>query len=227
MEKKIFEIELLKSVDESFENEFYKFSKTLEFSKGASPFMPETLLKYFYIVLEGRIKTYQVNFETAKEQTIFVYQRGDMFDVISLLDEEPHEVIYEVLEDCRVLEFPIETVRHWVNTNPTFNKIFFPYLANKMRYTEELATELSLFDVKERLSYLLVQNSNPKNKFRYKLLQNLPNSEIAKLIGTVRHVVERIFKQFKSEKIIQTQRKQIKIIDFKKLLEKSKKMLPK
>ncbi|PLY14237.1 Crp/Fnr family transcriptional regulator [Sulfurimonas sp. CVO] len=225
MKTKSFEIELLHNVDKEFKDDFYKYSKTLEYSKGSCAFSSDDLLNYFYIVLDGKIKTYQINFENSKEQTIFIYQRGDMFDVISLLDEKPHEVIYEVLQDCRVLRLPIERVRYWINNNPTFNKIFFPYIASKMRYIEDLATELSLYDVKDRLIHLLIENLNPNNKFKYRLLQNLSNSEVSKLLGTVRHVLERVLKQLKSENIIQTSRKNIRVKNFQKLLDKTTKML--
>ncbi|OHE05194.1 Crp/Fnr family transcriptional regulator [Sulfurimonas sp. RIFOXYB12_FULL_35_9] len=227
MKIKPFDIELLESIDKEFEQEFYKYSKIIEHQKGSSPFTSYDLLKFFYILLDGKVKTYQINFENSKEQTFFIYQRGDMFDVVSLLDEQPHDVIYEVLEDCRVLQFPIQTVRYWIGNNHTFSKIFFPYLASKIRYTEDLASEISLYDVKDRFVHLLVENINPNNKFKYKLLQNLSNSEIAKLLGTVRHVIERILKQLKSEKIIQTQRKNIIVINIQKLLEKTDKMLHK
>ncbi len=227
MQTKSYDIELLHDVDKEFEEEFYNYSKTLTYSKGASPFSVDDLLKHFYIVIDGRVKTYQMNLDNAKEQTIFIYKRGDMFDVISLLDEKPHEVVYEVLEDCRVLQLPIEKVRYWIENNSTFNKLFFPYLAAKMRHVESLASEISLYDVKERLMHLLLENINPHSTFKYRLLQNLSNSEISKLLGTVRHVVERAIKQLKQEKIIHTERKNIKVINLQKLLEKTDKMLPK
>ncbi|MBA1438399.1 MAG: Crp/Fnr family transcriptional regulator, partial [Epsilonproteobacteria bacterium] len=105
-----------------------------------------------------------------------------MFDVISLLDDQPHEVIYEVLEDCTVLELPIQRVRFWLENDPTFSEKFFPYLAAQMRHTEEVATDLALYDTQDRLINLLVDNLNPQKRFKYQLLQNLSNSEIAKLL---------------------------------------------
>jgi len=227
MDTKSYDIELLHNVDKEFEAEFYSYSKTLSYPKGASPFSVDDLLKHFYIVVDGRIKTYQINFDNAKEQTIFIYKRGDMFDVISLLDEREHEVAYEVFEDCRVLQLPIEKVRYWIENNSTFNKLFFPYLAAKMRHVETLATEISLYDVKERLMHLLLDNMDPNSTFKYKLLQNLSNSEISKLLGTVRHVVERAIKELKQEKIIHASRKNLKVINLQKLLEKTDNMLPK
>jgi len=218
-------LELLDNTNKTFEEEFYKYAKPFEYKKGSSPFYPDDLLKYFYVIVDGRIKTYQINFQTNKEQTIFIYKRGDMFDVISLLDGKPHEVIYEVLENAHVLRLPIERVRYWLENDATFNKKFFPYLATHMRYTEELATELALYDTKERFLNLLVQNLNPNNRFRYQLLQNLSNSEIAKLLGTVRHVIERSIKQLKTDNIIETARRNIKVKNLQKLLEKTAQML--
>jgi len=218
-------LELLDNTNKTFEEEFYKYAKPFEYKKGSSPFYPDDLLKYFYVIVDGRIKTYQINFQTNKEQTIFIYKRGDMFDVISLLDGKPHEVIYEVIENAHVLRLPIERVRYWLENDATFNKKFFPYLATNMRYTEELATELALYDTKERFLNLLVQNLNPNNRFRYQLLQNLSNSEIAKLLGTVRHVIERSIKQLKADNIIETTRRNIKVKNLQKLLEKASQLL--
>ena len=219
------QLELLDNSTQTFEDEFYRYAKAIDFQKGASPFFPEDLLKHFYIIKDGRIKTYQINFQTNKEQTIFIYKRGDMFDVLSLLDNQPHDVIYEVMEDTTVLELPIERVRYWLEHDVTFNKKFFPYLAAQMRHTEELATDLALYDTKDRLINLLVDNLNPNKRFKYGLLHNLSNSEIAKLLGTVRHVVERTLKQLKADNLIETSRRKIKIKNFNKLLEKSSQML--
>jgi CRP-like cAMP-binding protein len=219
------QLELLNNTTQTFEDEFYKYAKPLEFEKGASPFFTDDLLKYFYIVVDGRIKTYQINFTNNKEQTIFIYKRGDMFDVLSLLDNQPHDVIYEVLENCKVLQLPIEKVRYWLEHDTTFNKKFFPYLAAQMRHTEELATDLALYDTKDRLINLLVDNLNPNKRFKHNLLHNLSNTEIAKLLGTVRHVVERTLKQLKADNLIETSRRNIKIKNFQALLEKTSQML--
>lgn len=218
-------LELLDNINKTFEEEFYKYAKPFEYKKGSSPFYPDDLLKYFYVVVDGKIKTYQINFHTNKEYTLFIYRRGDMFDVISLLDGKPYEVVYEVLEDSNVLRLPIDKVRYWLENDVAFNKKFFPYLASQMRYMSDLTTELALYDTKDRFLNLLVQNLNPSNRFRYQLLHNLSNSETAKLLGTVRHVIERSIKQLKSENIIETSRRNIKVKNLQKLLEKTSKML--
>jgi CRP-like cAMP-binding protein len=166
-----------------------------------------------------------MNLENAKEQTLFVYRQSDMFDTLVLLDGKSHDVLYEVLESTDLLQLPIEKVREWLRTNEQFNRHFFPYIASQMRHAEELASDLSLYSTSERLSKLLLQNMNPNDNHYYQLLQNLSKTEIAKLLGTVRNVVERHLKELESEKIIENQRKNIYVKDVQKLLENSEQLL--
>jgi len=145
-----------------------------------------------------------------------------MFDTIILLDGEDHDVMYEVMEESEVLQMPIEYVRELISTNREFNSKFFPYLAQQMRHMEELSSDLSLYSTSERLIKLLLQNLDPNNRVKYNLLQGLSNTEIAKLIGTVRHVVERHLKALKEDGSIETKNRNVQILDAGKLLDKLK-----
>jgi len=218
-------IKIFNKLDQGFEQEFIKYGKIVSFKTREIPFSVDELSSFFYIVLKGRIKSYQINLNSSKEQTLFVYRQGDMFDTITLLDGKPHEVLYEVLESVELLELPIQKVREWLRTNEQFNRHFFTYLASQMRYTEELASDLSLYSTLERLSKLLLQNINPNDKHHFQLLQNLSKTEIAKLLGTVRHVIERHLKELEKDNTIETSRKNIFIKDVNKLLTHTKKLL--
>ncbi len=218
-------IEIFKDLEQSFEEQFLQYGKIVSFKKKETPFLNGELSKYFYIVLKGKIKSFQINFENAKEQTLFIYRAGDMFDTLILLDGKAHDVLYEVLENSEVLELPIAKVREWLKTNEKFNQHFFPYIASQMRHAEELASDLSLHSTSERLSKLLLQNINPNDAHYYQLLQNLSKTEIAKLLGTVRNVVERHLKELEAENVIENQRKNIYVKDVKKLLENTEQLL--
>jgi CRP-like cAMP-binding protein len=209
-------------LESTVQNEISRYTKLLFFKKGETLFSGDELLRYFYIVLNGKIKSYQLNLENGKEQTIFVYREGDMFDTIVLLDGQVHDVMYEALEDSEVMQMPIEEVRELLRTNEAFNRMFFPYLAQQMRHMEELATDLSLYSTSERLIKLLLQNLDPNNRLKYNLIQGLSNTEIAKLIGTVRHVVERHLKALKADGTIKTKTRNVQILDATKLLDKLK-----
>lgn len=220
-----YDIEIFQGLDESFEQQFLKYGQIVSLKKKETIFNNGELHKKFYIVLKGKIKSFQLNLENAKEQTLFVYRAGDMFDTLILLDGKSHDVLYEVIENAEVLELPIEKVREWLKSNEQFNRHFFPYIASQMRHTEALASDLSLYSTSERLSKLLLQNMNPNDEHYYQLLQNLSKTEIAKLLGTVRNVVERHLKELESQQIIENQRKNIYVKDLEKLLENSEQLL--
>ncbi|CAA6804944.1 MAG: Transcriptional regulator, Crp/Fnr family [uncultured Sulfurovum sp.] len=221
---KEYDIEIFNELDQNFEQQFFKYGKVVSFKKKETPFLDGELSNFFYIVLKGKIKSFQMNIENAKEQTLFVYRAGDMFDTLILLDGKAHDVLYEVIENSEALELPMEKVREWLKTNEQFNQHFFPYIASQMRHTEELASDLSLHSTSERLSKLLLQNMNPNDEHYYQLLQNLSKTEIAKLLGTVRNVVERHLKDLESDQIIENKRKNIYVKDVKKLLENSEQL---
>jgi len=213
-------IEPFQTLDEHTQEEIEHFTKLIAFKRGETLFSHDELTQYFYVVQKGKIKSYQLNLENSKEQTIFIFRTGDMFDTITLLDGEVHDVMYEAMEDCSVYQMPINNVRRMIETNPAFNKKFFPYIAKQMRHMEELVTDISLYSTEERFIKLLLQNLDPQNIFRYKLLQGLSNTEIAKLMGTVRHVIERHLKKLKNDGLIESKSKTLQMANGHKLLDK-------
>lgn len=197
--------------------------RTIFFKKGDSAFTSFDTMDNFYFILSGKIKISQINPDTAKEQTINILTRTDMFDVITLLDGGEHEYISTALEDSEVIEVPIEDIRKLIETNPSFNRFFFPYLAKQMRQMEDLAVDLSLYDVYNRLLRLISRNvDKTKGVTKLKLINDLSHEELASLVGSVRKVVNRSLQKLKDEGIIELSRKSIKLKNLQQLIEKLK-----
>jgi len=193
----------------------------ITYNVGMPAFSFDDTMQYFYFIIRGKIKISQVNPENSKEQTINILTRGDMYDVVTLLDGKEHEYVSSVLEESEVVEVPIEHIRELINTNPSFNSFFLPYLGKQMRQMEDLAVDLSLYDVYNRIIRLIARNvEDLKSVSRLKLINNLSHEEIASLIGSVRKVVNRNLQKLKDEGIIELSRKQIKLKSLQKLLEK-------
>ena len=60
-------IEIFENLDQSFEQQFLQYGKVVSFKKRETPFLGDELSKKFYIVLKGKIKSFQMNLDTAKE----------------------------------------------------------------------------------------------------------------------------------------------------------------
>ena len=196
--------------------------KLIKYEQGDMAFDSHDTMKYFYFIMGGKIKISQINPDTAKEQTISILTRGDMFDTITLLDAEEHEYISTVLEESEVVQVPIAHVRDLIDNDTKFKSFFFPYLANQMRKTEQLAVDLSLYDVYNRLLRLIGRNvdGSSQNGSKLNLIDNLSHEELASLVGSVRKVVNRSLQKLKDEGVIELSRKHIKLKNLKNLLDK-------
>lgn len=171
----------------------------------------------FHVIVSGRLKVFKSNPDSGREHTVFVLSSGDVFDVLSLLDTRPHDVYWEALDSLEVLKVSMERMRFWVNQNPEMHKAIIYYLGNRMRQLMDIATDVTLHSTLVRLSSLLLKNINGETR-KLELINNLPNEEIAGLIGTTRAVVSRHIQELKRCGAISVSRKQINVKNLEMLL---------
>jgi CRP-like cAMP-binding protein len=198
-----------------------KNQKEIFFEKGADPLSSTDTLKYFYFILEGKIKIYDIDFETSKEQTLYMLSHGDMFDVVALLDSQPNQYISEVLEPARIIQVPLEDVKQMILTDEKFRQYFYTYLASQLKSMEDLAVSLSFYDVYHRVLQLFARYTQTVDgKTTLRVIDNLSHDEIAAMVGSVRKVVNRALQRLKKDGIIEVSRKNIHIKNFQKLLDR-------
>ena len=198
-----------------------KNRKDLYFKKGEDPLSSANTLKYFYFIMSGKIKIYDIDFETSKEQTLYLLSHGDMFDVVSLLDKKPNQYISEVLEDAHVIQVPLADVEQMILDDVKFRQYFYHYVAAQLKSMEELALSLSFYDVYHRVLQLFARFTHTVNgKSELKVINNLNHEELASMVGTVRKVLNRTIQKLKQDGIIEVSRKNIHIKNFQKLLDK-------
>jgi len=208
------------NLDQTLQTRVNTQAKTITLNKGETPFLSDELEKHVYIVKKGKIKSYQLNLDNGKEQTIYIYRENHIFDTVTLLDGESHDVCYEALENTTLLMFPIDFIRNLLYKYPEFSQKFYLYLSKQMRYLEEMLTDMSLYSTSERLIKLIIQDFQPGNIFKFNVLDGLSHTESAKLLGTVRHVVERHLRELKKDHIIDIVNRKINILESEKLLNK-------
>ncbi|MFT6270045.1 MAG: CRP-like cAMP-binding protein [Alphaproteobacteria bacterium] len=210
---------------EDFQQEF----QLNEWRKG-DYFDPDLLTKRFFVVLEGNVEIKQSNPDTGREATLDMLYAGDCFDLIVLLDDQPHEVIVSPLTRVKLLSVKLSTMRHWLWTYPEFNKQFMPYLATKMREKEQQASSLILHDITTRLSRIILQHIN-KIKFytgtkeeehQHHLVNGLNDETLARMTGSVRQVINKQLQHWKKEGTIDKKRNQLIIIDLEALEKEAK-----
>jgi len=198
-----------------------KKKKNLYFKKGEDPLSHTNTLKYFYFVMSGKIKIYDIDIGSSKEQILYILLHGDMFDVVSLLDGRPNQYISEVLEDAHVVELPLEDVKEMILKDEKFRQYFYAYIASQLKSMENLAVSLSFYDVYQRVLQLFTRFTETIDGVsRLKVINNLKHEDIASMVGSVRKVVIRSLQKLKKDGIIEIKRKNIYVKNFQKLLDK-------
>lgn len=198
-----------------------KNKKDLYFIKGEDPLASANTLECFYFVMSGKIKIYDIDFESSKEQTLYMLSYGDMFDVVSLLDGKPNQYISEVLEDTHVIQLPLIDVQDMILKDEKFRQYFYAYVASQLKSMEELAVSLSFYNVYQRIIQLFTRFTETVNgESKLKVINNLNHEDIASMVGSVRKVVNRSLQKLKKDGIIEISRKNIHIKNFQKLLDK-------
>jgi CRP-like cAMP-binding protein len=190
----------------------------------------DILMKRFFVVIEGNLEIKQSNPETGREATLDMLYAGDCFDLMVLLDEQPHDVIISPLSTVKLLSVKLATMRHWLWTYPEFNQQFMPYLAKKMREKEQLASSLILHDVPTRLSRIILEHIN-KIKFytgtkeeehQHHLVNGLNDETLARMTGSVRQVINKQLQLWKKEDTLDKKRNQLIIKDLEALEKEAK-----
>jgi CRP-like cAMP-binding protein len=218
-------LDLFRDAGEKLQHAIATHGNIVSFDRNNPVFDCDDALEFFYIFLDGKVKIFKMSLVTGKEQTIYLMSRGDMYDTVALLDGQVHEVMVEVLEPGQALRIPIGKAREWMYDFPFFGEIILKYVARQLRQVEELASDLTLLDTQERLLKLIVQNIERKDAQGNTILDGLSHTELANLIGTVRHVVDRHMKKLKEEGILEDVRKKISLKNYEKLLERVSELL--
>lgn len=194
--------------------------KMKHLNKGA-PYIDREKTHYnFYFITNGKIKVFNLN-NSDKQFTLFILSENDVFDVFTLVNNQSHNVCYDVLQDLEVLVISMDTLRDWLKNNPLTLNCFFKYTIQKFQLLESHILDLGTNNLTARLANLLLKNYNT-GKQRIEGINDLTHDELAQLIGTSRAVFNHRIQQFKKAGIIRVSRKNIEIIDISRLITLSK-----
>lgn len=157
----------------------------------------------FHVLVSGRLRLSRANSRTGRAVTLFLLRPGDGFDVISLLDGQPHALEAKALDELELLIVPAETVRTWIEHIPELNRNFLPYLGKQLRTLADLAADLALRSTETRLAKLIIRSAvRDQSEASLHLIKDLPHETLAEMIGTVRVVVNRQLQHWKREGVI-------------------------
>jgi len=165
----------------------------------------------FYLLIKGRVEIMRVNPQSGRSITLSLLGPGDGIDVVTLLNNHPHDIQPVAVDDVSLISVPISDARDWIDRHPEFNRNFLPYLGEQMRQLEDLSSDLALYDTMTRLARLILRNVTPQaltsmdDKYPLKLIHDLHDESLARMVGSVRQVVNRHLQHWRKQGILHKQ----------------------
>jgi len=184
---------------------------------------PNIFQERFFLLIEGRLECMRINPETGRGITLRILGPGDGIDMVTLLNTQPHEVTPVAMDDVALISIPIHAARNWIVQHPEFNRNFLPYLGEQMRKMEDLAADLALHDTMTRLARLILRHvapDHPKStdgRPHLKLIHDLHDEALARMMGSVRQVVNRHLQRWRKQGVLHRQNFHIEIAELESL----------
>jgi CRP/FNR family cyclic AMP-dependent transcriptional regulator len=190
---------------------------------------PVWLTERFCFLQKGQLEMKRSNPDTGREVTVDMLYPGDSFDIIALLDGQPHNVTLSPITPLDVISVPIALMRTWLWTYPELNQQFLPYLAQKMREQEDQTVDIALHDVSTRLSRIILKHINKIQTYtgvkeeaqKNHLINHLSDEALARMTGSVRQVINKQLQHWKSQGVLDKKRNEIIIYDLDAIYEEA------
>lgn len=103
-------------------------------------------MRRFYVIVKGRMKLNQALRNNGKLITLHVLQKGDVFDVLNLLDRQEYIIAPEALDDIHLLSAPVDQARLWIKQYPEFDENVTLYLEKHINIKGALIADLSFHE---------------------------------------------------------------------------------
>ena len=187
------------------------------YKKGELIYAEGTRIKGCYFVYSGIIKIYQTGHE-GKDQIIKFDQEGDIFGFRSVIRHEPACTSVETHSEAILCYIPDIILLDLIKTNSGFAydmmQIDCKELGDSNRYIRDIAQK----SVKERLAEILLliaSDFGMENDGTLKL--NITREDLSNFVGTATETVIRLLSDYKTEGIVESKGRKIKLLHIEKL----------
>lgn len=162
---------------------------------------------YMYVIRSGRVKVTKAS-EDGREQILNLFNVGDFFGEMSLLDNRPRSASVTTLEPTCLLALSRRDFLDLLRSSSTLALCVIQELTRRLRDTGEQASSISFQKVQDRTRGLFERIARDEGGTDHsRITPTLTHQQIADMIGTSRETVTRAVKRLKEDGWLQQQGK--------------------
>ncbi|RMH80253.1 MAG: Crp/Fnr family transcriptional regulator [Acidobacteria bacterium] len=161
---------------------------------------------------EGRLKVYLIS-DNGREITLYWIEPGQMciLAMITVYSGVQYPAYTYAEEDSSLVLVPSATAVRWLHENSWWRSLFMKDLSENVLYLFTLLNSMVSESVERRILQYLLESSRDR---RY---LEITQEELAKDIGSVRVVVNRVLKSLEREGVVEVLRGKVFIKDHERL----------
>ena len=197
---------------------YYAAKEEVCFQKGDTIFEDGEFPKGIYIIENGTAKLSKSGVY-GKDHILRFIKEGDMIGYRSLLCGEKFQAKAEAMTDIKTRFIPATIFRHLLEIDLKIANAMLQKFAYELGESSNTVAFLAQKTVRERLAEILILleqklGSDPEGFIKI----SLTREEIANLIGTATESAIRLISEFKSDKLIEVEGRNIRILNHEKLI---------
>ena len=170
-----------------------------------------------YYLLNGKVKTFKTN-DDGKELVTNLYNSGDFFGHVALLEGSVYTDTAETLEESEIVLIPKEEFDEMISQNSEVARKFIQILAKNISEKENQLLAMAYNSLRKKVadSLLMVSKkykTDPEGSYSI----DMSRESLANIAGTATESLVRTLSDFRNEKMIDIRDGAIVITDVKKL----------
>lgn len=158
---------------------------------------------YLFYVQKGKVKTYKTN-EDGKELITGLYNVGEFFGYVSMLEGTVYKETAQVVEDAELMAIPKSEFEELVYHNSEVAKTFIKLLSHNLVEKEQQLLNIAYNSLRKKVAdaLLLMKEKLSQTQLEGEKLIQLSRENMAAIAGTATESFIRTLTDFKNEKLI-------------------------
>ncbi|MGA9270716.1 MAG: response regulator [Lutimonas sp.] len=193
--------------------EAFAHKERFEYRPGTTVYCEGNVGNHIFYITRGEVKTYKVN-EDGKELITELFSDKSFFGFTSFLSRKPYAENAEAIQNTELIKLEKGELLSLIKSNPQLGLNFIDLLSNDLDTVKEHLMHLAYDSVRKKTADAILQLA-PESKLE-KIIR-ISRSDLASMIGIAKETLTRTLTDFKDERLIQTNRNTIQVLNSDRL----------
>lgn len=177
-------------------------------------FWPSEMGEVLFLLKQGRVQIYRLSPE-GKKLILTTLGPGSIFGEMTLTGQHMYDAFVETVEDSLICIISRSDLERLITENPQIALRLLDILGRRLYEMEKRLEELAFKKIPARLAALLLRLRNEQGD----IIEGYTHQDLAEIVGTYRETVTQILNDMKAQRLIETKRKSIRILNPERLKE--------